>query len=144
MPARDENRPFIGEAGRIGRKSKRPRVGDGDPIVDVQFTRSVIVEQAECGVAALLNLGQYDAAAEGVDGAGRDEDNIALRNLTPLNQFDDRAARDRCPQFLWRYPALQTNTNLRAWFRRDDVPGFALAVRHAHCAREGIVRMDLD
>src|SRR5206468_12022491 len=144
MPARDENRPFIREAGRIGWRSKRPRVGNGYAIVDVQFTRSVIVEQAERGVAALLNFGQHDAGAESMDGAGRDEDDIAFRNWTPLNQFDDRAVRYRRAQFLRRNPALQTNADLRARFRRDDVPSLALAVRHSHRAREGIVRMDLD
>src|SRR6266536_190386 len=144
MPAHDENRPFIREAGRIGWGSKRPRVGNGYAIVDVQFTVSVIVEQTERGVAALLNFGQHDAGAESVDGAGRDEDDITFRDWTPLNQFNDRAVRDRRPQFLWRYPALQTNGNLRARFRRDDVPCFALAVRHPHRAREGVVRMDLD
>src|SRR5437867_9144568 len=121
MPARDENRPFIREAGRIGWRSKRPRVGNGYAIVDVQFTRSVIIEQAERGVAALLNFGQHDAGAEGVNGAGGDEDDIASRNWTPLNQVDDRAVGDRRPQFLWRHPVIQTDADLRARLRRDDV-----------------------
>src|SRR5579863_1368345 len=120
MPARDENRPLIREAGRIGWRSNRPRIGNGYAVVDVQFARSAIVEQAERGVATLLYFGQHDTSAESMDGAGRDEDDIAFRNWTPLNQFNDRTVRDRCPQFLWRYTSLQANADLRARFRRDD------------------------
>ncbi|UGY18985.1 hypothetical protein [Bradyrhizobium septentrionale] len=60
----------------------------------MQFTRSVIVEQAERGVAALLKFGQHNAGAEGVNGAGGNGDDIAFRNWTPLNQVDDRAIGD--------------------------------------------------
>ena len=75
--------------------AKREDVGDGYAIVDVQFTLSAVVEQAKCRVAALLNLGEHDAGAESVDGAGRNEDDIAFRHWTPLNQINDRAIRDR-------------------------------------------------
>src|SRR5258705_5369385 len=95
MIARDKNRPLNGQAGRINWRPERPGVGNRYAIVDVQFTLSAVVEQAECRVAALLNLGEHDAGAESVDGAGRNEDDIAFRNRTPLNQIDDRAIRDR-------------------------------------------------
>jgi len=119
-------------------------IGDCYAIVDVQFTLSAVVEQAECRVAALLNLRQHDAGAESVDGAGRNEDDITFRNRTPLNQINDRAIRDRRAQFLWCDPSIQADADLRARLRRDDVPCFALAVRHPHRARKRIVRMDLN
>ena len=144
MLARDQNRPLKSEADGITWRPKRPGVGNGYAIVDVQFTLSAVVEQAECRVAALLNLGEHDAGADRVDGAGRNEDDIAFRNRTPLNQINDRAIRDRRAQFLWRDPPVQADADLRARFRRDDVPCFALAVRHPHRARKRIVRMDLD
>src|SRR6185312_2290654 len=144
MPTRDENRPFLREAGRTGWKPNRVRVGNGDRIVYVQFAPSAIVEQAERGIAALLNFCQHNASAKSVDCARRDENDITFRNWTPLNQFDDRAVRDRHPQFLLRYPALQADADLRARFRRDDIPRLALAVRHPHRARKGVVRMDLN
>src|SRR5258705_10935076 len=95
MLACDKNRPLNGQTDRIRWGPKRPGVGNGDAIVDVQFTLSAVVEQAECRVAALLNLAEHDAGAEGVNGAGRNEDDIAFRNRTPLNQINDRAIRNR-------------------------------------------------
>ena len=85
MLTRDQNRPLESQAGGMTWRPKREGVGDCYAIVYVQFTVSAVVEQAECRVAALLNLGEHDAGAERVDGAGRNEDDIALRNRTPLN-----------------------------------------------------------
>ncbi len=95
MPARDQNRPLEREADGTTRRPKRKDVGHGYAVVDVQFTLPAVVEQAERRVAALLNLGKHDTGAERVDGAGRNEDDVAFRNRTPLNQIDDRAIRDR-------------------------------------------------
>ena len=92
----------------------------------------------------LLNFGKHDAGAQSVDRAGGNEDDIALRNRTPLNQLDDRAVPDGRPQFLRRDPMLQADADLGVRFCRYDVPCLALAIRHPHRARERIVRMDLD
>jgi hypothetical protein len=78
MLARNQNRPLKREADGITWRPKRPGVCNGYAIVDVQFTVPAVVEQAKCGVAALLNLGEHDTGAERVDGAGRDEDDIAF------------------------------------------------------------------
>src|SRR3981081_743830 len=104
MPAGDEKGSGSGEAGWIARRSKRPGVGHGDAVVFVQFARTAIVEQAEGRVAMLLNFGEHDAGADGVDGAGRDENDVAWRRRAPINQIDDRTIPDRRPQFLRRYP----------------------------------------
>src|SRR5437868_14503905 len=79
-----------------------------------------------------------------MDRTGWDEDDVAFCNWTPLHQLDDRTVRNRRPQFLRRYSVLQSNADLRVGLCCDDVPSLALAVRHPHRAREGIVRMDLD
>ena len=63
---------------RMAWRSQRPRMRNGDPVVFVQFALPAIVEQAECRVAALLNFGEHDAGADGVDGAGRDVDDVAF------------------------------------------------------------------
>jgi len=110
----------------------------------VQFTLAAVVEQAERRVAALLNLGEHDAGAERMDSACGNEDDIAFRSRTPVNEINDRAVRDRRAQFLWCDPPVQADADLRARFRRDDVPCFALAVRHSHRARKRIVRMNLN
>src|ERR1700712_4087273 len=106
MLARDQDRAFGGEARRIALRTKRPRVGNGDPVVFMQFALPAIVEQAECRVAVLLNFSQYDAGADGVDGAGRDVDDVAFRDRAPVHQFGDRTVLDRRAQLLWRYLVL--------------------------------------
>src|ERR1700730_3416222 len=120
MPAGDEKGSGSGEAGWIARRSKRPGVGHRDAIVFVQFARTAIVEQAEGRVAMLLNFGEHDTGADGMDGAGGNEDDVAWRNAAPVHQFDDRTIPDRGPQFLRRYPVFQSDANLRAWFYGED------------------------
>ena len=80
MLTRDKYRPLNSQAGWTIWGPERPGVGNGYAIVDMQFARSAVVEQAECRVAALLNLREHDAGAERVDGAGRDEDGVTFRN----------------------------------------------------------------
>src|SRR5882757_5148384 len=106
MLARDENRPVRGKDRRNAARSKRPWVGNGDPVVFVQFALPAIVEQAECRVAALLDFCEHDAGADGVDGSGRDVDDVALDSRSPANEFSDRTVLDRRAQLLWRYLVL--------------------------------------
>ena len=67
------------------------------PLSIVQFALPAIVEQAKCRVAALLNLGEHDAGADGVDGAGRNEDDVAFRNRRAIER-DRRSSRPRSPR----------------------------------------------
>src|SRR5512138_3128085 len=98
----------------------------------MQFAPSAEVEQPECSVAMLLNFGEHNAGAQGVDRAGWNEDDVAFRHRSPLHQVNDRAVSDRSPQLLGRYPILQANADLRVRFCRYDVPCLALAVWHAN------------
>ena len=79
----------------------------------MQFALPAVVEQAECRVAALLNFGEHDAGADGVDGAGRDEDDVAFRDRAPLDEVGDRAVPDRGAQLLRRELLLQSDGDLR-------------------------------
>src|SRR5258708_18323706 len=106
MLAHDENRPVCGKDRRNAARSKRPWVGNGDPVVFVQFALPAIVEQAECRVAALLDFCEHDAGADGVDGAGRHVDDVALDNRTPAYEISGLTVLDRRGQFLWRYLLL--------------------------------------
>ena len=90
----------------MARRSKRPWVGNSDPVVFVQFALPAIVEQAKCRWPLLLNLGQHDAGADGVDGTGRDVDDVTSGNRSPLNEFGNRTVLDRRPQLLRRYLVL--------------------------------------
>ena len=110
----------------------------------MQFALSAVVEKPERRVAALLDLGQDDARADGVDGAGGNKDDVAFRDPMPLNQFNDRVGLDRGTQFLWRDTPLQPDADLRVRFRGQDVPCFGLAVRDPDRVRKGIVGMDLN
>src|ERR1700722_12640187 len=95
MPARDKGCSGSREGGRIAARWKRPRVGNRDAVVLVQFALPSKVEQAECRVATLLNFGKHDTGADGVDGTGRDGDHGAFRDWPPVNELGDRTVLDR-------------------------------------------------
>src|SRR5277367_2170772 len=97
MPARNEGRSGRSQAGRTAARGKRPRVGNRDAVVLVQLALPSKIEQAECRVAALLNFSKHDTGADGVDGAGRDVDHVALRDRAPVNQLGDGTVLDRSP-----------------------------------------------
>src|ERR1700722_18974983 len=97
MPARDKGCSGSREGGRIAARWKRPRVGNRDAVVLVQFALPSKVEQAERRVATLLNFGKHDTGADGVDGDGRDVDHVALCDRTLVNQLDDRTVLYRRP-----------------------------------------------
>ncbi len=78
MLARDENRSGTGKASWTASSLNRPGIGNGYSVVLVQLALSAIVEQAECRVAALLNLREHNAGAYGVDRASRDEEDVAF------------------------------------------------------------------
>ena len=131
MLASDQGCSSRGEASWIGLDLNRPGVGNSDGAFFMQFALPAIVKQAECRVAALLNLGEYDTGANGVDRSGGDEDDVAFRDGTPLREVGNRAVPDRCAQCLWRESPLQSQRNPRARGCCENVPGFILAVRQA-------------
>ena len=77
-------------------RSKRPWMGNGHPVVFVQFALPAVIKQAECRVAALLNFCEHDTGADGVDGAGRNVDDVAFRNRPPVDEIGDRTVLNRC------------------------------------------------
>ena len=85
VPARNQNCSGAGVAGGMAQGLNRPGIGRCHGVVFVQLALPAIVEQTECRIAALLNFCKHDAGADGVDCAGRDEDDIAFRNRTPLD-----------------------------------------------------------
>src|ERR1035437_8985991 len=106
----------------------RPGIRNSYGAFFMQFALPAIVEQTECRVAALLNLGKDDTSANGVDRAGRDEDDVALHGRAPLSRTGNRTVPDRRAQFLWRETSFQSNGNPRAGRCREDIPCFGLAV----------------
>ena len=91
----DERRSSGGEASLTCLSLSRTRLRNGDGVFFMQFPLAAIVEQTECCVAALLNFGEHDTGPYGVDRAGRDEDDVAFRDRTPLREICNRAIPDR-------------------------------------------------
>ena len=129
---------------RLAGFRKRPRMRHRDTGVFMQFALPAVVEQTERRVALLLYFGQHDTGADGVDGAGRNVDHVPGDNGPPVDEIDDRAVLDRCAQLLGGYPMLQSSADPRIRPGREDVPRFALAIRHPHRARVGVVGVNLD
>src|SRR5258708_36826797 len=91
LRARDKDRSTRGEASRTGLSLSRPRIGNSSGAFFMQFALPAVVEQAECRVATLLNLGEHDAGAYGVDRAGTAQDDVAFSGRTPLARPCNRA-----------------------------------------------------
>ena len=142
--AGDEQRSGIGQAPRNRLTCGRSRICRRHGVVHVDFALPTMIEQTIRRVAALLDFGQHESRADGVDGAGRDEDDIVLAHRAPLNQVRDRAVLDRGAQLRRRVLPLQPDGNLSLGRCRQNVPGLGLAVRQPDRMREGIVRVDLD
>ena len=64
----------------------RPRVRRRHRVVNVDFALPAMIEEAKRGVASLLDFGQHKSRPDGVNGPGRDEDDIVLASRTPLDQ----------------------------------------------------------
>ena len=138
MPARDQDRSSRGEAAWTGLDSNRPGIGNSDGVVFVQFALPAIVEQAECRVAALLNFGKHDTGADGVDRAGRDVDDVAFHDRTPLHQFGDRAVPDRarnsCGVRCRFNPSATSRARLAARMYQASVLPFGMPIARANAS----------
>jgi len=78
MRACNQDGSDLGEPSRASLSLERPGIGNGDGAVFVQLAVPAMVEQTESCVAVLLNLGEHDTGADGVDCAGRDKDDVAF------------------------------------------------------------------
>lgn len=78
MRACDEGSSDRGEASRTGLSLNWPGIGNGDGAVFVQLALPAKIEQTESRIAVLLNLGEHDTGAYGVDRARGDEDDVPL------------------------------------------------------------------
>ena len=128
MRVGDEHGSGIAQAARNGLTFGRPRIRRRHGVVHVDFALPAMIEKAKGRVASLLYFGQHESRADGVDGAGRDEDDIVLPDRAPLNQVRDRAVLDRGPQLRGRELPLQPDGNLGLGRRGQNVPGLGLAV----------------
>src|SRR5258708_12302630 len=94
----------------------------------MEFALSAMIEQAECCIAALLNLCDDKSRADCVDGPGGDENAVALRDRLPHNKILDRSVLPGLAQLLRRQTPFQAQDPL--CFRRtpNHIPTLVLPV----------------
>ena len=86
--------PFGGELVRMHFKISRPGVRHQDGVFDVELAMPARIEQAECGVAALLEFCNDEAGANRMNRSAGNENNIVCRHRMPHDQIGDRVVVD--------------------------------------------------
>lgn len=84
MRTGNEHGSSLGKAPRNGLAFSRPSIRCGHGVFDVKLPLSTMVEKAERRVASLLDLRDHESRADGMDHASGDENDVVLRNPTPL------------------------------------------------------------
>ena len=140
----DEKRSSRFESLREGTSRRPPGIGDRDGLFNVQRTRSSIIKETKGCVAALLDFGDHETGSDGVNGASRNIDDIATRNLSPSDPLGNRSVRDGLAELLRSQRSVETESNAAPGFCGKDVPRLGLAARFAHRSGERVSRMNLD
>ena len=91
-------------------------------------TGAVIVEDAVGDIGGLLNLGQADAATDGMDTAGRKVEDVTLVDFMFGKDLGDGAVVDSLPIFLWCYLLPETGIETGTGLGIEDVPHLGLSV----------------
>ncbi len=121
-------------------------------LLDVQRARlalgvaAVVIINAVGEIGLLLNFAEHQARADGVHGAGGDEDGVARADRNSFETLHDPALRDGVDKILARDPGLESGEDFRAGPRADDVPHFRLAASAGDLlvlGRVGVIGMDL-
>ena len=123
---------------------RRAGIGDRQCVFDMQFALPAMIEQAIGRVAALLDLGDDQPAANGMDRARRHEDGLAGLDVAPGDQILDRAVDRRGAQVAQVDLLLQAECYPRLIVRSQNIPGFRLAIRQPRRLRSRVTRVDLD
>ena len=111
---------------------------------DMQFARPPIVKDAERCVAPLLNFGNYEARADGVDCSSRHKNNITFRDMPPLNESRNRTVADCLPQLFLGDPMRQSNGDFAVGFGRKNMhQASVFSAWQSDLPRECVSGMDL-
>src|SRR5258708_17432682 len=94
----------------------------------MEFALSAMIEQAECCIAALLNLCDDKSRADCVDGPGGDENSVALRHRLPHNKIRDRSVLSGLAQVLRSQTPFHAPGDLGFRSSAQDIPGLGLSV----------------
>ena len=102
--------------------------GHRDPLLKMQFARAAVIEQAVGDVRILLDFDHRNACADGVDGIGRNVEEIAGRNLVPHQHILDAAIQRGGAHRFGVNRFAKPDPQGRARFSRDHQPAFFLAL----------------
>ena len=105
---------------------------------------AVVVEDAVGDVAGLLDLGEEDATADGMDTAGREVEHIAGLDLVVGEDFGDGAVFYSFLVLIGGYGLLEAGIEVGAWVGLDDVPHLRLAHLAVDALGHLVVGVDLD
>lgn len=119
--------------------------------LDVERTRfavavdAVPIEEAERGVAGLLDFGDHESVAQGVDRAGFEEDAIADARFKLVEAGVAVAGGEGAFELSAVNARFEAGVDFAAGFGSEDDPGFGLAeVGRSEFRALGVVRMDLN
>ena len=144
-PARDGALRF----GRADGVFRRFAAGDGQRLVDMQFTRpavradAAIIVDAIGQVGALLHFGHHQPRADGVHRARRNEEAIARLRRNPAQQLGQGVVFNRGAHLRQRRFALKAVIDARALARIEHEPHFALSQRMFEFPRVCVVGVHL-
>jgi hypothetical protein len=113
-------------------------------VINVKLTIAAMVEQAEGGIAALLDLRDHETRTDGVDSAGWHHHRVTGHHGAPCHELGNRTVVDGLTQSRRRHGLLQAEGNGCAGPGTEDVPGFAFAVRQTYRLRKDIIWMHLN
>lgn len=105
---------------------------------------TIVVEDAIGKVGRLLNLGKEDAAADGMDSACREIEDVATFYFMACQDIGDAAVFDAFLEFVFGYWLFESSIEVAAWLSVDDVPHLALAHLVMDACSHLVVGMDLD
>ena len=107
-------------------------------------SEAVVVEEAVGDVGALLDLAYHDAAADGVDATGWNEEDIAGMDLMTSKDIDDGAILNAMCIVVLRDLLLETNEHGGTGVSLHDVPHLSLAKGAVALVGQLVVGMYLD
>ena len=106
-------------------------------------TRAVVVVYAVGDVGGFLDLDKAASAADGVDAAGRDEENVSGLDLIVAQSLDDAPVLHAAGILIRSDLLRETGVQMRPFVRPDDVPHLGLAPAAVPCGGQGVIGMDL-
>ena len=131
-------------AGGGGPVGSGAEVSDGEGLFEVEFAGAAVVVEAVGGIGKLLDLAKDDPGAEGVDGAGGDEDGVAGLDGDPVEEVFNGAREGGGTDEVAGDGLAETEGDDGAGFGTQDVPHFGFAFIEAAGAGLEVVGMDLD